>query len=78
MAALDEGRIAGASLDVTDPEPLPEGHTLYGRPNVILTPHLSGLTENYYDICVDILTTNLQRLKEGKNLLNIVDVDRGY
>ena len=42
VAALNEGRIAGASLDVTDPEPLPHGHTLYGRKNVIITPHLSG------------------------------------
>ena len=53
VAALDEGKLAGAALDVTEPEPLPDGHPLYGRRNVIITPHLSGLTETYYDRCVD-------------------------
>lgn len=78
VTALDEGKLAGAALDVTEPEPLPNGHTLFGRANVIITPHLSGLVENYYDIAVDIFATNLQRWQEGKELLNTVDIDRGY
>ncbi len=78
VTALDEGRIAGASLDVTDPEPLPNGHTLYGRKNVILTPHLSGFAKDYYDHVVDILIANIQCYKEEKPLLNLVDRERGY
>lgn len=78
VAALDEKRLAGAALDVTDPEPLPDGHTLYGRPNVIITPHLSGLADNYFDICTDILIANAKQWREGKELLNLVDRDRGY
>ena len=76
VAALDEGRIAGASLDVTDPEPLPHGHTLYGRKNVIITPHLSGFA--HYDHVVDILMANIRCFKKGKDLLNVVDRERGY
>ncbi|KAI0086751.1 D-isomer specific 2-hydroxyacid dehydrogenase [Irpex rosettiformis] len=78
IAALDQGRIAGAALDVTDPEPLPDGHTLYGRKNVILTPHLSGFAKDYYDHVVDILLANIRCYKEKKELLNVVERERGY
>jgi phosphoglycerate dehydrogenase-like enzyme len=78
VAALDAGKLGGAALDVTDPEPLPAGHTLYNRKNVIITPHMSGRTERYMELVLDILTTNLDRLKAGKELLNVVDVKRGY
>jgi phosphoglycerate dehydrogenase-like enzyme len=78
VSALDAGELAGAVLDVTDPEPLPEGHTLYGRKNVVLTPHLSGRTEIYFDLSVDIFVKNLERWHSGKDLLNGVDVKRGY
>lgn len=76
--ALDNGKLAGAALDVTDPEPLPIGHTLYGRKNVVLTPHLSGRTEIYFDLAVEIFLANLERWKDGKELLNVVDPKRGY
>lgn len=76
--ALDMGKLAGAALDVTDPEPLPAGHTLYGRKNVVLTPHLSGRTESYFDLSLDIFVANLERLKDGKDILNAVDPKRGY
>lgn len=78
VAALDAGQLAGAALDVTDPEPLPANHTLYGRPNVIITSHLSAFSENVLDYCLDIFVANLQRWKEGKTLLNAVDRERGY
>ncbi|EKM51281.1 uncharacterized protein PHACADRAFT_177935 [Phanerochaete carnosa HHB-10118-sp] len=78
VAVLDEGRLGGAALDVVEPEPLPAGHTLYGRKNVIITPHMSGRTERYNDIAVDIFTENLERLKKGQELLNTVDPRRGY
>ena len=44
LAALDEGRLAGAGLDVTEPEPLPTGHPLLGHPKVIVTPHIASST----------------------------------
>jgi phosphoglycerate dehydrogenase-like enzyme len=78
VKALDEGRIAGAALDVTDPEPLPDGHELYGRRNVIITPHLSGRTELYWDYAMDILEENLRRWTEGRDLVNVVDFKKGY
>lgn len=78
VAALDAGLLAGAALDVTEPEPLPAGHALFGRKNVILTPHLSGRTVKYFDLALDIFIENLVRLRDGKPLLNVVDVDRGY
>jgi phosphoglycerate dehydrogenase-like enzyme len=78
VTALDTGKLSGAALDVVEPEPLPAGHTLYGRKNVVLTPHMSGRTERYMDLALDIFIENLERLKNGKELLNVVDPRRGY
>ncbi|EIN04048.1 hypothetical protein PUNSTDRAFT_77284 [Punctularia strigosozonata HHB-11173 SS5] len=78
LAALDQGKLAGAALDVTDPEPLPDGHALYGRRNVIVTPHLSGRTEGYWDYAMDILEENVARWREGRELVNVVDPKKGY
>ena len=78
VAALDSGALAGAAIDVTEPEPLPAGHTLFGRKNVILTPHLSGRTVKYWDLALDIFVENIQRWKDGEPLLNEVDPKRGY
>ncbi|KAI0338151.1 hypothetical protein BDW22DRAFT_1338410 [Trametopsis cervina] len=78
VAALDAGKIAGAALDVTDPEPLPDGHTLFGRRNVIITPHLSGFAQDFYDHAVDILIANLELLRAGKPLHNLLIAERGY
>ncbi|KIP01537.1 hypothetical protein PHLGIDRAFT_123269 [Phlebiopsis gigantea 11061_1 CR5-6] len=66
--ALDEGRLAGAVLDVVNPEPLPDGHTLFGRKNVIVTPHVSGRSLTYPELALDLLVTNLERLLAGENL----------
>ena len=76
--ALDKGRLAGAALDVADPEPLPSGHPLFGRRNVIVTPHLSGRSVKYPDLALDVLITNLERFSEGRELVNVVDPKRGY
>jgi phosphoglycerate dehydrogenase-like enzyme len=71
--ALVEGVIAGAALDVTDPEPLPKGHPLWGAPNLILTPHMSGAcgplgTQRMAAVAED----NLKRFMRGDTLTNIV------
>lgn len=78
VAALDAGKLGGAALDVTDPEPLTEGHTLFSRRDVIITPHMSGRTLKYSELATDIFIANLERLKEGKEPLNAVDPQRGY
>ena len=61
---LQTGGIAGAALDVTDPEPLPEDHPLWTFENVLITPHNSGHTPAYYERVADILAENLERVEE--------------
>ncbi|KAI5480117.1 hypothetical protein MNV49_001777 [Pseudohyphozyma bogoriensis] len=68
----------GAAVDVTDPEPLPEGHPLYKHHKVIVTPHLSGDCEDELALGAEIMAYNIQRLNEGKKPINIVDFGKGY
>ena len=78
--ALYEGRIAGAALDVTDPEPLPEDHPLWDAPRTLITPHISGgysLPETLEQIC-GIFAENLERFRKGEPLRNVVDMETGY
>lgn len=71
VAALEGGAIAGAALDVTDPEPLPGDSPLWDMANVIITPHTAGETRSYEDNVIDVLLANLDRLWAGKkDLLN--------
>lgn len=78
--ALNSGRLAGAALDVTEPEPLPRDHFLWEAKNLILTPHVSGNTSLEYtrDLNVDMFCANLQRYAQGRPLQNLVDRKRGY
>ena len=80
IEALNDGRIAGAALDVMYPEPLPADHPLWTARNCIITPHISGdmgLPETI-DITVNIFCENLKRYAEGKELTNLIDVNAGY
>ena len=78
IAALKSGRLAGAGLDVTDPEPLTRGHELWTLPNVIITPHISFMTDRGFERSRLVITENLRRYINGESLLNVVDIDRGY
>lgn len=74
LQALKERRIAGAALDVFCQEPLPADHPFWGLDNVILTPHVGGLSDIYVQQSVEIIRENLKRYLRGErnNLLNLV------
>lgn len=76
--ALREGWIAGAGLDVTDPEPLPPDDPLWEMPNVILTQHTSGSSPANTKRVLAIFRENLRRFLKGEPLMNVVDYGRGY
>ena len=76
VAALDSGRIKGAFLDVTEPEPLPQDHPLWRMPNVRITPHNSGNTNA--DTAADQVAENIRRALAGEPMLNVVERGRGY
>ena len=78
IAALEEGQIAGAALDVYPEEPLPEHNPLWKLPNVILTPHIAGVSRDYNQRAVALFEGNLDRYLDGKNPLNLIDLQRGY
>jgi len=78
VRALQEGWIAGAGLDVVDPEPLPPDSPLWEMENVILTGHYSGLTPHYFERAFAIFLDNLQRYQAGQPLRNVVDKQAGY
>jgi len=76
LAALDSGHIAGATLDVFEPEPLPAGHRYWTHPKVTVTPHIASLTNP--ETAVLPIVENLKRLKTGQPFLNLVDRATGY
>lgn len=72
IQALNEGWIAGASLDVFEQEPLPADSPLWQMENVIISPHVAGFTSRYYEVVLDLFSTNLRRYINGEPLLNQV------
>lgn len=78
LVALREGRLAGAGLDVTSPEPLPADSPLWDLPNVIVTAHTSGHTPRYWDRGIEIVADNVRRFLAGEPLHNVVDQVAGY
>ena len=78
VRALREGWIGGAGLDVAAEEPLPADSPLYSMPNVILTPHISGVSVHYEQRLAALFADNLQRYRSGQALLNLYDSARGY
>jgi D-2-hydroxyacid dehydrogenase (NADP+) len=78
IAALKDGKLAGAGLDVTDPEPLPAENELWLLPNVIITPHTASRSDTSRLNSQLIARENLRRYIRGEHLLNQVDMKRGY
>ncbi|QTH43952.1 D-2-hydroxyacid dehydrogenase [Cohnella sp. LGH] len=79
VAALEQGEIGGAGLDVFEEEPLPADHPLWPMDNVIITPHIGGWTDNYKALVTDIFLENLDAyLSTGQPTRNVVDLDRNY
>lgn len=78
VKALDSKRLAGAGVDVTDPEPLPAGHALWKFPNAIITPHIAGRSDLDAGRMNATIRENVKRFVEGKPLINVVDKRKGY
>ncbi len=78
VEALRSKTIAGAAVDVTDPEPLPSDHPLWKLDNVLITPHMSGRTEERYHLAWLLLLENTRRFAAGEPLLNVVNKKAGY
>jgi len=78
VEALRAGSIGGAALDVTDPEPLPEGHPLWGLPNCLVTPHTANPWQTAEPLLHRRITENVARFRAGEALTGIVDLDAGY
>jgi len=78
VAALDAGTIAGAALDVTDPEPLPDGHPLWGHPRCIITPHTADTIEMVIPMLAARVRENTVRFAAGRPLEGLVDPTVGY
>ena len=78
LAALQQEKIAGAALDVTDPEPLPAADPLWKAPNLLITPHTSAVSDRLWSRQTSLLLDLLERWFDGRELFNQVDLHRGY
>ncbi|NUB05216.1 glyoxylate reductase (NADP(+)) [Azospirillum sp. Vi22] len=78
LAAIEAGRIAGATLDVTEPEPLPAGHPFYRHPAIRLTPHLSWSAPDVEPRLAERILANLDAYARGAPLRDVVNVQAGY
>ncbi|HET6795052.1 MAG TPA: D-isomer specific 2-hydroxyacid dehydrogenase family protein [Acidimicrobiales bacterium] len=78
VEALTKGTIGGAALDVTDPEPLPEGHPLWSLPNCVITPHIANTPEMSVGPLIRLVRDNVGRFVRGEPLTGLVDPGLGY
>ncbi|HZD03530.1 MAG TPA: NAD(P)-dependent oxidoreductase, partial [Longimicrobiales bacterium] len=76
--ALEARRLRGAALDVSAREPLPDDHPLWTLDNVLLTPHVSAVTDRFWERETALVVENAARLAAGEPLRNVVDPERGY
>ena len=78
LAALHAGTIAGAALDVTDPEPLPDDHPLWREPRCLITPHTANTVEMVEASIIERVRENVRRFGAGEPLIGVVDLELGY
>ena len=78
VAALESRSIGGAALDVTEPEPLPDGHPFWTLPNCLITPHVANTPEMGLELLAKRVTQNVERYLAGQELLGPVDTHAGY
>lgn len=78
ISALNEDVIAGAAVDVTDPEPLPDGHPLWTAKNIIITPHTADTRKQVVRLFSDRIRENVRSYGQGKPMVGVVDPDLGY
>jgi D-2-hydroxyacid dehydrogenase (NADP+) len=78
VKALDSRQLAGAGLDVTNPEPLPKEHALWKFDNVVITPHIAGQSDNVSARQMALFKENIARFVHGQPLMNVVDKQKGY
>ncbi len=76
LAALESGQVAGAALDVFEPEPLPAEHPYWGHPRVFVTPHAASIT--IPRSAAPQVVENIHRARQGRPLINLVDFAAGY
>lgn len=76
LAALDDGHLAGAVIDVTEPEPLPSDHAFWTHPKVLLTPHVASATQA--ETAARAVIDNIKRYEAGLDLIGLIDRTRGY
>jgi glyoxylate/hydroxypyruvate reductase A len=76
LTALDSGYLSGACLDVFQTEPLPEDHRFWSHPDILITPHISSITDPV--AVMPQILDNYHRMKAGKPLMYQVDVGKGY
>jgi phosphoglycerate dehydrogenase-like enzyme len=78
VTALQQGHLGGAALDVTDPEPLPDGHPLWDLPNSMITPHTANPWQTAQPLLAERIADNVRRDLAGESLTGLVDLDAGY
>lgn len=78
VEALQDGRLAGAALDVVHHEPLPPGHPLWSCPGTFISPHMAGDVVGWRGVLLGLFLENLRRFQNGAPLLNVVDMSLGY
>lgn len=78
VKSLDSKHLAGAGVDVMDPEPLPKGHALWKFENAIITPHIAGRSDKDRARMVGTIRENIQRFVDGRPMVNVVDKQKGY
>jgi len=78
IAALESGRLGGAGLDVTDPEPLPSDSPLWTMENVLITAHTSGATPRHWERLGALIAENIRLIQRGERPRNLVDLEAGY